>query len=58
MVYYTISDESAWLFNEQYMIYSRAPASEDSIASWKIALWHELCILFFSNVAYENEFQF
>jgi hypothetical protein len=47
VVYYTISsisDESAWFFNEQYMIYSPAPASEDSIASWKI---DELWILFF-----------
>jgi hypothetical protein len=39
IVYYTISEESACFFNEQY---TRAPASEDSIASWKIALWSRI----------------
>jgi hypothetical protein len=50
--------ESAWFFNEQYMIYSRAPGSEDSTASWKIALWSRIVYTIFSNVAYENESQF
>jgi hypothetical protein len=35
--------------------YTRALASEDSIASWKIALWSRIVYTIFSNIAYENE---
>jgi hypothetical protein len=38
--------------------YTRALASEDSIASWKIALWSRIVYTIFSNIAYENESKF
>jgi hypothetical protein len=35
--------------------YSRASASEDSIANWKIALSSRIVYTIFSNIAYEND---
>jgi hypothetical protein len=40
------------------MIYSRAPASEDSIAIKKSHFDQEIVYTIFSNIVYENESQF
>jgi hypothetical protein len=59
MVYYTISDESAWFSTSNtWYTHERQRVRIGSIASWKIALWSGIVYTIFSNVAYENESQF